>query len=369
MPKSKSSISIKDVAAHAGVSTATVSNVFSGAKPVNAALAEKVRKTANDLGYQVNRAASMLRSGRNKIVAVVVPDLAGPFFTSLIREIEQLAKLDDFEIIVANSDNDVEKEHTRLEALLSWQPAGLIMVPCTDVLPDRLLTRIEGTAVVLADRVANKFVADCIMIDNADAGRIAAKYLCEIGHKSILLAASDCTIEPIRERVRGAENAVKALLGKSSVVEVGSRPEEGAARLGKWMDRNTHPTAIIALSDMATLSVLFCLAERRVEVGTGMSVVGFDDYPWMLARRTPITAVQQPVADLAKTIWYRLKLRMEGDTSPAQAIELECTLKIRESSKEYNGGPPKPLAGLEDSELSQGTNTNAKNTIGRKPVH
>lgn len=330
---SKSTASIKDVAARAGVSTATVSNVFSGKKPVKDDLAEKVRKAANDLGYHVNRAASMLRSGRNKIVAVVVPDLADPFFTSVIREIERFAKQDGYEIIVANSDNSIENESTRLDALLSWQPAGLIMIPCSDELPAQLHTQVDGIAVVLADRVANKLLADSITIDNADAGRIAAKYLCELGHRNILLIASDCGIEPIRERNRGAEETIESFAGKAFTIEAGPDPEKGAVRLGRWMDRNAHPTAMIALNDMTTLAALTCLAERKIEVGTEISVVGFDDYPWMIARRTPITAVRQPVPELALAIWQRLQLRIEGDKSPPETIELECSLKIRDSAK------------------------------------
>ena len=365
----KSTVSIKDVAARACVSTATVSNVFSGKKPVKQDLAAKVRKAADELGYQMNRAASMLRSGRNKIVAVVVPDLADPFFTSVIREIERLAKQDGFEIIVANSDNDVENERSRLDALLSWKPAGLIMIPCTDVLPDQLHTGVEGIAVVLADRVANKSLADSITIENEDAGRIAAKYLCEIGHRNILVVASDYGIEPIRERSRGAEVTTEAFLGKTSVIEVGSRPEEGAIRLGKWMDHNAHPTAIIALNDMTTLSVLTCLAERKIEVGTGISVVGFDDYPWMIARRTPITAVQQPVPEIALSIWQRLKLRMEGDTSPPQIIKLECTLKIRESAKPIAVSSATSTTETAHSELNQSAMGGAESSTARKPVH
>lgn len=330
---SKSTASIKDVAARAGVSTATVSNVFSGKKPVKDELAAKVRKAADDLGYHVNRAASMLRSGQNKIVAVVVPDLADPFFTSVIREIEHLAKQDGFEIIVANSDNNVENENSRLNALISWQPAGLVMIPCTDKLPAQLHSDVDGIAVVLADRVANKCLADSITIDNADAGRIAAKYLCELGHRKILLVASDCGIEPIRERCRGAEETVDAFSGETLMIEAGSNPEEGAVRLGKWMDRNDHPTAMIALNDMTTLAALSCLAERKIDVGTEISVVGFDDYPWMIARRTPITAVEQPVREIAQSIWQRLQLRMNGDKSPPLAIELECRLKVRDSAK------------------------------------
>lgn len=363
---SKSTTSIKDVAARAGVSTATVSNVFSGKKPVNDKLAAKVRKAATDLGYHVNRAASMLRSGRNKIVAVVVPDLADPFFTSVIREIERLAKQDGFEIIVANSDNNIENESSRLDALLSWQPAGLIMIPCSDELPEQLHTGVDGIAVVLADRVANKTLADSITIDNADAGSIAAKYLCELGHRKILLVASDCGIEPIRERGRGAKETVRAFSGKTFVVEAGSDPEEGAVRLGKWMDRNPHPTAMIALNDMTTLAVLSCLAERKIEIGPGISVVGFDDYPWMIARRTPLTAVQQPVPEIARSIWQRLQLRIGGDQSPPQAIELECCLKIRDSA---NPVERQPVIQTTQSDFTENIKMDATTSTVRKPIH
>lgn len=361
----KNSVSIKDVAAAAGVSTATVSNVFSGKKPVKDALAAKVRKAADQLGYHMNRAASTLRSGRNQIVAVMVPDLADPFFTSVIREIENLAKQDGFEIIVANSDNDTENERSRLDALLSWKPAGLVIIPSTDELPARLYDAKSDVALVLADRVKDMSLADSIKIDNAGAGAIAAKYLCELGHRHILIVASDDCIEPIRERVRGATEQVAAFGGTADIVAVGNRPEAGADILGHWMDRNARPTAMIGLTDMATLSVLTCVAERRLEVGSDISVVGFDDYPWMVARRTPITAIQQPVSQIALSIWQRLKLRMDGDTSDISAIELQCTLKIRDSVTPLRAAPDKRPTSKSDAILNVSGLAEAK----RKPVH
>jgi LacI family transcriptional regulator len=132
------------------------------------------------------------------------------------------------------------------------------------------------------------------------------------------------------------------------------------------MDRNPHPTAIVALSDMATLSVLFCLAERKVEVGVGMSVVGFDDYPWMLARRTPITAVSQPVPEIALSIWQRLQLRMEGDQSPPKAIELECSLKIRDSANPIERRPRTQTA---QPEFPEKVNSEATTDTVRNPIH
>ena len=104
----RKSVSIKAVAELAGVSTATVSNVYSGKKPVNQDLAKRVRDAGDKLGYKVNRIASQLRSGKNNIIGVLVPDLSDQFFTSIITKLERLAQSSGYEIIVANS-NDNEK--------------------------------------------------------------------------------------------------------------------------------------------------------------------------------------------------------------------------------------------------------------------
>jgi LacI family transcriptional regulator len=146
-------ITIKDVAARAGVSIATVSNVFSGNKPVNADLQERVQKAALELRYQVDRAASQLRSGQAKVVAVLVPDLDDVFFTSLVSQLEVMAQGDGYDIIVTSSRDDTELEQSRLRALLAWRPSGLIAIPCSDKLPAGLESEIGRLPMVFADRV------------------------------------------------------------------------------------------------------------------------------------------------------------------------------------------------------------------------
>ena len=121
-------VTIREVAARAGVSTATVSNVFSGSKPVNADLRERVRRAAEELSYQVDRAASQLRSGQARVVGVLVPDLDDVFFTSLVSQLEVLAQKDGYDILVASSRDDLGLEQSRLRTLLDLRPANGFIV-------------------------------------------------------------------------------------------------------------------------------------------------------------------------------------------------------------------------------------------------
>lgn len=329
-------ISIKEVAKAAGVSTATVSNVFSGRKPVNPDLAAKVRQVADNLGYSVNKAASLLRSGRNSVVSILVPDLSDPFFTSIVTEIEHLARDDGYEIIVGNSDDNVDAEASRLNALLAWEPAGVIVIPCTDEIPERL-SQGKTPPCVLVDRVANFGVVDTVTINNKTAGEQAGKHLGNLGHRNVLIAASNMSIQPIRNRAKGVQQAIEAFGGSVRTVELGSVPEVGASLLGEWFDIHEPPTAIFATNDMTTLAVLRFLADRQVDLPAGMSVVGFDDYAWMAARRTKITAIRQPVEKIASAAWAQLISRIDGQTGAVVNTILESELMVRDSVEELEG--------------------------------
>lgn len=332
----KHRVSIKQVADAAGVSTATVSNVFSGKKPVKPELAEHVRKEAEKLGYSINRAASFLRSGESGIVPVLVPDLSDPFYTSLITEIESHAQLDGYEIIVANSKDDAETERGRISALMSWQPEGMIVVPVSDDIPEQLFDLRDKFPIVLVDRGTEVEGFDSIRVDNAEAGAQAAAHLAEHGHRTVLIVASDMRLHGVRERSRGVVETIEAAGGSAEIVEVGPVPKVGSVHLGRWLDAHQMPTAIFAVTDMTTLATLTCLADRQFEVGKDVSVIGFDDYPWMSARRTPITAIRQPIEEMASSAWTMLKSRMSKDDEFAAPQPLKCTMEIRASTQDAN---------------------------------
>lgn len=329
-------ITIRDVAARAGVSIATVSNVFSGNKPVNADLRERVLKAADELAYQVDRAASQLRSGQARVVGVLVPDLDDVFFTSLVSQLEVLAQKDGYDILVASSRDDIDLEQSRLRTLLAWRPSGLIVVPCSDAVPQGLAAEIGRLPIVFADRVhPGGSVVDTVAIDNREAGEIAARHLLALGHRDFVIAASSLAISPIRERVRGASDLIRqAARCEVTVVELGSVAERGAELFRNWLERHPQPSAVIALTNVTTLSTLSALARLKIDIPEPVSVVGFDDYPWMSARKTGLTAIRQPIGELAAAAWQRLHMRLAGDDTPPQAIVLQTSLQVRDSVRD-----------------------------------
>ena len=331
MPRKRATI--KEVASRAGVSIATVSNVFSGSKPVNDDLRLKVEQAARDLSYRVDRAASQLRSGQARVVGVLVPDLDDVFFTSLVSQIEVMAQADGYDIIVASSRDDVRLEQSRINALLGWRPSGLIAVPCTDEVPVALLGEIGRLPMVFADRVPPEgSVVDTVAIDNAEAGAIAARHLLSLGHRTFVIAASDMAISPIRERVRGAKAFLQEATGVDPVVvELGSNAQRGTETFARWRERSPCPTAVIGLTNVTTLSVLSALARHRIDIPDQVSVIGFDDYPWMSARRTGLTAIRQPIAGIAAAAWQQLRARMNGETAPPRNTVLQTSLQVRDS--------------------------------------
>lgn len=356
--------SIREVAALAGVSTATVSNVFSGRKPVNDELKAGVQKAAESLGYQIDRAASQLRSGRTRIVAVLVPDLTDTFFATIVSRLEIQAFEQGYDVVVASSHDNRSVESSRLKALLSWRPAGLVIVPCSNVLPPELIAVKDSIPIILVDRVASSnAIADTVTIDNLDAGEVAARHLLEMGHRDIVVAASDPSFPPIGERSEGAGGVIASYTGHApKVLTLGSDVAAGAAVFSGWLERHPLPGAVIALTNITTLSVLSALAAHRVEIPSKTSIVAFDDYAWMSARNTGLTAIRQPMDEIASTVWNRLLLRMERE--PAARIEptvLNASLVVRASVRDLTSSTT-GSAGKGDDVDNQGS------LSGRNPV-
>ena len=325
--------SINDVARMAGVSPATVSNVLTGRKPVSPRLAKKVEAAVKALDYRADPRASMLRSGEAKIVAVVVPDLDNPFFTSIVSAIEQCVGQDSYEVIVASSHGEESIERSRLKAILAWRPAGLIVIPCSDDFPGRELIESSRTPYVIADRVTGNQSADTVSVDNEGAGAIGARHLIDFGHREILILASSLSLANIRQRCGGASAALLSRgLPEPAILELGFAIDEASARLSDWFDRKPPPTAIQALTNFTTLSVLTTLADRGLRMPRDVSLIGFDDYMWMRARATPLTAIFQPVREIGQTLWETLSARIKGDLSPAKHVLLPCELRVRAST-------------------------------------
>jgi LacI family transcriptional regulator len=335
----EASASIKDVAARAGVSPGTVSNVYSGKRPVKQDLVLRVKAAAAELGYQPDRAASQLRSGKARVIAILVPSLNNPFFTALVASVEKRVVGEGYEIIVASSNGDAATEEARLAALLAWRPAGLVMIPCNDAFPTRELIEQAGVPYVVADRVADDLHADAVTIDNVAAGELAARHLIAMGHVHVVIAATTLRLANIRERSAGIIQAYRGNgLPPPSVIEIGSEYDDvdiefdiARNQVHRVIEREGRPSAFLGLTNFATLGVLATLSQLDLKVPSDVSLLGFDDYSWMHAVTPALSAMRQPVDEMGQVSWTRLRTRIEGDDSPPVRVRLPCELMKRSS--------------------------------------
>lgn len=326
---------IKHVAERAGVSVATVSHVFSGKKRVNEELAKRVRAAADALGYAVDRAASQLRSGRARAIAVIVPDLEDLFLGRLVSAIEERAEQAGYEVIVLCSRDDPDVEQRRLRSLLAWRPAGIVGVPCIDSFPDDFLHDLGDTPMVAADRIRPGMARfDTVTIDNDRAGIVTIDHLVSKGAKSVVFVASSLEVLTIRRRVEAARGRISSATDVSlNVLEVGRDPEEGANRLAAWLESHPRPEAMVGLTNGMTLAILSAFARVGIAAPKDVLLLGYHDSLWMTARQSPVTTMAQPVDEAATHVWQQLARRMAGYQGPAEDIVLQAELIERASTQ------------------------------------
>ncbi|WP_035485577.1 LacI family DNA-binding transcriptional regulator [Geminicoccus roseus] len=327
-------MTIRHVASAAGVSIATVSNVLNGRSSVAPELSARVRRAMEELGYQRDQVASTLRRRQTSVVGLVLPSLMSPFLAALATKLEGLAHSQGYQLLLGSADEDPDQELSRVQAMLSWRVAGMIVAPVDYRFLSHKLIRSQGIRCVIVDRTSEVDDLDSVGVDNFEAAHTGARRLIEAGHRRILAVGSSRAIPNMLERITGFEAAVseaglaancEALCGGGDVQAIGQA-------LRQRLQNGPLPSAVFALSDVSTLAALRELGELGVRMPDDVSLLGFDDHEWMQVLRPPISAVRQPIEDLARHAWSRMLQRIEGDVSPVSRIQLACSLQWRGST-------------------------------------
>jgi LacI family transcriptional regulator len=324
--------SIRSVAQRAGVSTATVSNVLNARRSVAPELVARVRDAVAELGYIADLGAARLRSRRSCIAGLVVPDIANPFFGTLAAVVEDAARRDGYDLLIVSTEDDPAEEATRLRTLLTWRPAGIIVVAAGESLPLRAQAEAAGVALVAADRIPAGPPLDVVAVDNRTASAAVLRHLLAGGRRHILLVAARRAISNVAERLAAAQAEADAAGAVLEVIEVGFTLADSRTRLARRLVAGPAPDALFTLNNVATLAALETLNEAGLRVPEDVALVGFDDPDWARIAAPPVTTVSQPVAALGRAAWAQLAARIGGDTAPPRELRLGCTLEIRGSS-------------------------------------
>ncbi|RFU82295.1 LacI family transcriptional regulator [Streptomyces triticagri] len=330
---------ISDVARAAGVSPATVSRVFNGGR-VTAERAERVRRTAAELGFAPNRVARSLRKQRASVIGLIIPDIENPFFTSLARGVEDAAQETNLSVVLCNTDEDVDKERRYLEIAAAEQMAGVIVAAASRNRTDLSLLAGRGMPVVAVDRRPRGASVDAVMVDNQHGGEEATAHLLASGYRRIACIAGPEGASTSEERLAGYRAVLRDQLREAGeggepspeYVRHGDfRVEGGRAAMTELLALPEPPDAVFVANNLMTVGALAALREAAVEP-PDFGVLSFGDVPWASLVRPSLTTVQLPSYDLGWTAAGLLQDRIAGTDRSLQTVVLRTALQVREST-------------------------------------
>jgi LacI family transcriptional regulator len=333
----KKTPTIQDVARLAKVAPATVSNVLNSSRPVAEIRKARVLAAVKELGYRPNALAASLRRRETRTIGIVVPDLTNPFFGGLVHRIEELAAGSDYQILLVSSNEDPKQEAARIRTLLDRRIDGLIVAPSRDEV--EAVTHPIGTLppTVLVDRGFGLAGFDTIAADNAAAGQRGCRHLLELGHRDIAMLATDPKLKNIADRIAGYRKALDevGLIKRARVVTGGLDVDACQAAIERELRRPDRPSAVFGATYAATLGAIKAIRAVGLDFPKDVSLLGIDDADWMAVLHPYISAVAQPVEEMAAAAWRLLNQRLAGGSAKSARIRLPCSLHVRESTRPF----------------------------------
>lgn len=301
------SASVKDVAAAAGVSLGTVSNVLNRPDRVSPETRERVLKAMADLGFVRNESARQLRAGSSRTLAYVMLDASNPFFTDVAAGIDQAAETVDLSLVLCNSRNSADRERAHLELLEQQRVQGILVTPVDPDSPALDEVARRGTPVVVVDRTRSDQSFCSVAVDDVLGGRLAIEHLVDRGHTRVAYVGGPPSLGQVRDRWQGAREAWSAAgLPREDLVQVSTRAltvaegREAGQRLA-GLPGSRRPTAAFCANDLVALGLLQQAIGSGVRVPEELAIVGYDDIDFAAAAAVPLTSVRQPRQELGRT--------------------------------------------------------------------
>lgn len=342
---------ILDVARIAGVSPATVSHAFSAKRPVSERTRARVRAAAVRAGYRPSQLAAAMVTGRTRTLGVVVPDIANPFFSELVRGAEATAMAAGYMTIVCSSELNADLEDRCVEVLTDKRVDSLLYLPGTTrrhrCLEDAALSR---TPLVVIDEEMPDLPAHASVVtsDNEEGGAAAARHLAGLGHGEIGVVAGPSGLPTSEARLRGflAALAVQGIdIEPQRILRAVSYTREAGLRAGaSLLSRQPAVTAVFCANDLIALGLMQAAAQAGRTVGRDLSVAGFDDIFVAELVSPALTTIRQPIAELGRRAAALAIAAIEGRESKPRREVLPVQLAVRGSTAPAVAGAPEARA-------------------------
>lgn len=333
------SVSVRDVARKAGVSVGTVSNVLNNPDKVADKTVSKVQQAIRSLGFVRNDAARQLRAGKSHSIGLLVLDVRNPFFTDLARGAEEAAAEHHMSILLANSDENHEREKQLLSLFEEQRVAGLLVSPVSSDIKDLVNARDRGTPIVLVDRQSKDKTLSSVAVDDVAGGFMALSHLIETGRKRIMFAGGPMSIQQIADRLKGSKKAIKSQ--DNAELEVFATKNltvlEGRAVGEAILSRpaSQRPDAVFAANDLLAIGIMQVLVvAKNISIPRDIALVGYDDISFASSALISLSSVRQPSALIgAQAIELLIEETEARQNSTRRQVVFQPELVVRDSSR------------------------------------
>ncbi|MDD3561582.1 LacI family DNA-binding transcriptional regulator [Petrimonas mucosa] len=334
---SRHKVSITDIAKKTGLSTTTVSRVINGKGEqyrISEASRKKIMEAVKEMRYVPNIYAANLRTGKSNTVALMVPSLNNPFFASIVSGLNAEIRKYGYITIISDSDENFENEKKELEQLIARNIEGLIIVPTGNQWRHIKELYDQQLPIICVDRYFEELDLPYVATDNYDGAFHATKCLINNGHVSIACIQGVRESTPNRLRVKGFKDALEES-GISSYWVVGDdfTIQNGYLETKLLMQQKDRPTAIFALSNTIAMGCMKALKEENIRIPQDVSIITFDEHPYLDFLSTPLSYVAQPVDDIIQIAVKYLFSRMQNKDMNVIKVLLKPQVVIKESIK------------------------------------
>ena len=334
-------VSVKDVAAAAGVSLGTVSNVLNRPQQVSERTRARVEAAMSDLGFVRNESARQLRAGRSSALAYVMLDAGNPFFTDVAQGIEQAAERADLSLFICSSGNSARRELAYLQRLEEQRVHGILITPVSPQHPSLDEVAGRGTPIVIVDRTRSADSHCSVAVDDVLGGELAARHLLELGHDRIAFVGGPASIGQVQDRLRGARAAVRAAgldderltVMTTTALSVSEGRSAGERMAG--LPSSTRPTAAMCANDILALGLLQQCVSIGVRVPEDLAIVGYDDIEFAAAAAVPLTSVRQPRRQLGESAADLLLAEASEPDHQHRQVTFTPELVVRASTRSH----------------------------------
>jgi LacI family transcriptional regulator len=328
---------IREIAKRAKVSTATVSRTINRVPTVDPALAKRVLKVVEDMGYYPNTQARALVSGKSRIFGLIVSEITNPFFPEIVQAFEDIAVQNHYEILLTSTVHDPKRMELAVRRMIERRVDGVAIL--TFGMEDALVQdlRFRKVPLVFVDVGPQAAGVTNIRVNYQQGIREAVRHVAELGHKRVGFVTGPVTLKSAMARRAAFEAAMQENglpVDQGLIVTGDHKVEGGVAALKQLAARTPRPTAILCSNDMTAVGVMREAYDRGISIPRELSVIGFDDIRLAEFTTPPLTTVRMSQKLLAEYAFQALRSEAEGRDISAhgKVVELETGLILRGST-------------------------------------